>query len=324
MKKFLLITFILGFSLVMFAQETIYFPAFETINVHFKHQYVTSKLFKNYVDANGNYKIILADNLSKEVEYSESFEETKSNALRHKTSYFILSDMSAIGNLLIVNMKMYNTASGEMIWSDALKADELEDLDPVIHLLANALGSEEPAVKAGDIYSVTQYESKELNKRRASESWGITIGGGAILGSDIKNAGISGFGLVKSFDSGDFILDIKAEIHFGERGTNTRRIGMNILKPVSKNDMSLFYGGGIYYGGMSYEKPNLDNEDNPYWYGYDDEINNSGLEIEGNFGVILNRLSSIQLRATVSPMLALYKMDDNITGAIRFGITANF
>jgi len=247
----------------------------------------------------------------------------KANALKHHSSYYLIADMSAIGNLLIVNMKMFNTSSGNMVWSDALKADALEDLDPVIRLLANALGSETPAVDAGDIYSVTQYESKELNRREANKSWGLTIGGGAILASKVKDPALSGFGVVLSYDIRDLILDVKGEVYLGENNTNARRLGFNLLKPISDNDLSMFYGGGFFYGGMSYDRDKDWVYPNGQWNPYPD-YNNSGLEIEGNFGVIFNRLSSIQLRAMISPTIALYKIHDNAVGSIRFGVTATF
>ncbi len=327
MRKFLLIILLVGLTPLLLAQETVYFPSFETINVHHKHQYVTSKLFKNYVDANGKYQIILPSELKHQNEinqsYNETNTETRANALNHQAAYYIIADMSAIGNLLIVNMTMYNASSGKMVWSDALKADELEDLDPVIRLLANALGSETPAGDSGDIYSVTQYNSKELNRREANESWGMTIGGGALLGSGIKDPALSGFGIVLSYDVRDLILDLKAELYFGENNTNARRLGINLLKPLSDKDFSMFYGGGFYYGGISYDKDKV-NTNTTHWDTYGSPYTNSGIELEGNFGVLLNRLSSIQLRAMISPTIALYKIDNKAVGSIRFGVTATF
>lgn len=322
MRKLLLITLLIAFSGILFAQESVYFAAFETINVNYKHQYVTSKLFKNYVDTHGKYTITLPTSLnsSQSEAYLETLSETKSNALKYKTTYYIVADMSAIGNLLIVNMKMYNTVSGQLVWSDALKANQLEDLDPVVQLFAKALGTEESAVNAGDIYSVTQYDSKELNKRQATESWAFSVGGGAILASEAKDPGIAGFGIMKSYDIRDLILDIKAELYFGEE-TGAQRIGLNLLKPLSDKDFSLFYGGGMYYGGMYY----LSESDQYSYHGYYDSQNsNSGLELEGNFGVIFNRLSSVQLRATVTPVFGFYKINDKAVGSIRFGVTATF
>lgn len=327
MKKLFSILLLIGISQALFSQEKVYFPAYEIINVHVQHQYVTSKLFKNYVDANGQYEIVLPENLknlsNNSMVYSETKEETREKALELKTSYFIMADMSAIGDLLIVNMKMYNTSSNQLIWSDALKANQLEDLDKVIRLFANALGTEELAVESGDIYSVTQYDSEELNKRQATLSWGVTFGGGAILAKDTRNASMSGFGIMKSYDIRNLILDIKTEFYFGE-ATNATRLGMNLLVPLTKNNTSLFYGGGIYYGGMSYEyKHKIENTS--HWNSsIYREVHNSGIELEGNFGIIFNRLASLQLRATVTPVIATYKINGNAAGAIRFGLTATF
>lgn len=322
MKRILLYTVALVFGLAAFAQESIYFPGFETINVHDKYQFVTSKLLQNYVEDNGKYTILLSDKLNNDVGYSESPEETRKNALLHKASYYLIGDMSAIGNLLIVNVKMYNTASSELVWSDALKADELEDLDPVMKLLAKAIGTEEAAVDAGDIYSVTEYDSNELNKRQATESWGITIGGGSLLSSDAGSKGVSGFGVLKSYDGREFILDVKGEMYFGDEW-NARRIGINLLRPINRNNQALFYGAGFFYGGMTIEEENryISNGNTVVDI---DTYSDSGLELEANFGIILNRLSTIQVRAMISPMIAFYEVGGNTAGALRFGIIANF
>lgn len=324
MKKFLVLL-VLGCSQLLFAQETVYFPAFETINVNHKHQYVTSKLFKNYVDAKGEYTIILPEGLNQHSDqaYTESLEETKAKALMNKASYYLLSDMSAIGDLLIINMRMYNASSGQMVWSDALKADELEDLDPVIQLFANAIGTDQPAVNAGDIYSVTQYDSRELNRREANKSWGFSIGGGSILSERADEGGVSGFGILLSYDVRDLILDVKGELSWG-KSANAQRIGLNLLKPINNKNLTLFYGGGIYYGGMTYDaEPRYETHPH-YGYTYWEEHRGSGIELEGNFGVIFNRLSSMQLRATITPIIATYTIEDNAVGAIRLGVTATF
>lgn len=323
MRFSILVTFIIGLSQFIFAQESIYFPSFETINVNTKHQYVASKLFKNYVFSNGKYNIILPSTLENNVFYKETIEETKHNALIQNTSYYMIADMSAIGNLLIINMKMYNTASSQLVWSDALKANELEDLDPVLKLLAKAIGTDENAVKSGDIYSVTHYDSKELNKRQASQSWGLSIGGGSLLASDASELGLTGFGILKSYDIRNLILDIKFEI-YGSDGNNSTRIGMNVLKPMNDNNTSLFYGGGIYFGGIGYDQKYITVGYNGLPYKTTRRLSQTGLELEGSFGVILNRLSAIQLRATVTPIIALYKIDNKAIGALRFGITATF
>ncbi len=322
MKKILLTLFTCGMIIFSFAQESVYFPGFETINVNTKYQYVTSTLFKTYVKASGTYQIILPNDFPKTGGYIETKEETKQNALRHKASYYILSDMSSIGNLLIVNMDMHNSSSGEIVWSESLKADELEDLDPVIQLLANALGSDEPAVEAGNIYSVTQYDSNELKKREATNTTGVYVGGQVLLVSDIKDNMLSGFGITKTYDTRNFILDIKAEFYFSET-SNSSRLGMNILKPLTDENKTLLIGGGLFYGGTSIQK-NIDVDYDQFILIEEKEFSNSGLEIEGNFGILINRLSNVQLRAMISPCVALYDLDGKTISSIRLGITANF
>ncbi len=314
MKNFTLCILFIATVCNSLAQELVYFPGFETINVHQKYQYVTSNLFRTYVNADTTYQVILPEKLVSNTVYTESLDQTKANAQKNNCTYYILADMSAIGNLLIVNMKMYETNGGEKIWSDMMKADELEDLDLVIQLLANAIVSKEAALQSGDIYTVTQHESNELKKRNATNSTGITLGGGTSFASSIKHKGMSGFAISNSFDSRDFILDLMVRFYFGDDIT-TSGIGMNILVPFTENDRSLFAGAGMIYSGTTLDIE-IDEETI--------ELDNSGLELEGHFGVILNRLSSVQLRATVSPTITLYEVNNEVISGLRFSLTANF
>lgn len=319
MKRILTLSIFLTTVIILSAQEKVYFSSFETINVNKKYQLVCSKLFANYTRDHGKYEIVLPQNLTQNISYSESFEETRQEAKRLELSYFITSDMSAIGNLLIVNMRMYETETGREIWSDAVKANNLEDLDPTIRLLAESLGSDTPAAEKSNIYNITSLESKQLKKKTASDSWGMTLGGGGIFSSDIDQYGVSGFGILRSFDMREFILDLKGEIYLGSNNLNSTRIGMNILKPVNQSDQSMFYGGGLFYGSTNYDRT-VRTETTSFIQG----INNSGLELEANIGLILNRTSSIQLRAMASPFINFYQIDDNTIGGIRLGIIANF
>lgn len=319
MKRILTSLLFLTTIILLSAQEKVYFPSFETINVNEKYQFVCSKLFVNYTKDHGKYEIVLPKNLSQTNLHSETFEVTKQEAKRLKLDYFITSDMSAIGNLLIVNMRMYETSTGEEVWSDAIRANNLEDLDPTIRILAESLGSDTPAAEKSNIYNVTSLDAKQLKKKTASDSWGMTLGGGGIFSSDIDNPGVSGFGILRSFDMRDFILDIKGELYFGRKNLNSARVGMNILKPVNQSDFSLFYGGGLFYGTTNYIR---EVRTQTSWF--DETVNNSGLELEGNIGVIVNRTSSIQLRAMASPFINFYQIDNNTIGGIRLGLIANF
>ena len=230
--------------------------------------------------------------------------------------------MTAIGNLLIINMKMYRTATGELIWSDALKLDTIEDLDTVLRLFAKSIGSKEPASKNADIYSVTTYESKELNRREANSGWGASIIGGLMYGGGFYSN--AGFGFLYSADNRKLIFDIKAEFLFSKSANNIR-VGGNIIKPLNNKDSSPFIGCGIAYG---FTRIN-DNKNDLYSY----PKYGSGLEIEGCFGYIFNRASSSTIRIGAYPFINSYGVKNyssyspsnssNVLG-IRFGFTIIF
>ena len=176
-KSFLLLTLIFALFTTTLAQEKIYFPFFELINVHQEYQYSTSKLLKTYTDNAGKYQILLPARPSEGNQYVESYTQTWENARNIGARYFMTGEMNALQEVMIVSVSLYNTADGQLIWSDLLKAATLDDLDPILILLSKSIGTKYKASELEDIYSVSEYDSNELKKKEANTSFGIFLGG---------------------------------------------------------------------------------------------------------------------------------------------------
>ena len=316
--------FILLVCTCAFSQKSIYFPSFEAINVDKSNVYVAALLFKNYTNKNPKYKLVLPENFNKNTFYDHTLaNKTQEIAKEKQTDYYILSDMMAVGDLLTIHMKMYETSSGRMVWADAMKLDALEDLEIVMRLFAEHIGSKTPATGERDIFSITGYENRELNKKGTNRSYGIYLIGGI---TDIDRSHLNfGAGALMSFDTRNLIIDLKFEFFesddddlWGVKG------GVNIIKPLTQKAKTSFIGFGAVYGYTSVETKKNNRGDSVYYYSYRDRDRNGGIEIEGCFGYLINRTSKVSFRAAAYPFLGFYRVENSSSKGIRFGFIVTF
>lgn len=315
MKKSLFIILICIFSFKLsFSQEKVYMPLVEVLNIHTDYQYTISKLFKTYVDNNGKYEILLPYK-SDTVYFKETFEQSKLKAAALNTPYFVIGELNRIGETVVVVFSMYKTSDGTKIWSDLLKAQSPEDLDPIIYKLAKNIGTENKAGNDGDIYNVTEYDSKELNKINANLNFGISVGGTfPFVNADDKSG--AGFGLMASYDVRDMIFDIGANAYFSS--VDIYYMSLKLSYPFSDKRHSPYLGGGLGFGGMNSKKEYEYEVKEKDWLTGDTTINTytetgtkrgSGLMLFAGGGYIINRNSNVQLRVGGDVFFSLYDVN---------------
>ena len=208
--------------------------------------------------------------------------------------------MNALNEVLIISMTMYNTADSNKIWSDVLKARTPDDLDPILQRFANNIGTDQKASKDGDIYSVTNYDSKELTKVDASANYGVSISGSYSFVEKVDNSTSAGFGLLASYDLRDVILDIQGDFLFGDIQIYDVRISG--LYPFKNSKNTPFVGGSIAWGGTTLKYK-------PSGSYYNDRFSDGGLAMFVNGGYIFNRNSNVNFRLAGSFIFPLYKTE---------------
>lgn len=323
MRKTLFFFLSLAFSLISFASKPIYFSSFDIQNLNVENQYIASNLFKDYVEVVDRYTILLSDNLSSGTLHSEDIQQARGNAKKFNTPYFIVSDIHALGNVLIVNMKMFDTASGNMVWFKNIRQNGLKNLNRAIEILANGLNMEDP----------DSYGDNLVDKRNNGVvKWGVTTGGGYISASKVDNSRVHGIGILRSVYLNKYIVDIKAESYSNTSKTFNSKIGLNVLKSISPNRTSFVYGAGVYYGTFQYQSSEryiIERQGGMGFFSSGSNVyaplyRNSGFEIEGNIGFILKQKSTVQLRAMLTPSLTLYKVNGGNPNIMKLGLIASF
>lgn len=293
------------------AQEKVYFPLFELLNVHPDYQYSTSKLLKTYVDSNGRYEMVLpskTDSLSG----METLDEIQNKARLLNANYFLIGEMNALKDIMIITISLYKTADGQKVWTDILKARTVDDLDPILQLIAKSLGTTMKASEAEDIYSVSQYNSPALNKRNANTSFGVFIGGTYTFYPHVQNNFSSGLGLKLSYDTRNLIFDINGELYFSV--IDIYNLNLNVLYPFSKGAQTPFLGGGLGFGGHS-----IDTNSSEFM-----TSSNGGLLLYAHGGYLFNRTSTVQVRGGITAYTATYQIDDHVPYGVGCNLTFTF
>jgi len=302
LKGILLIALCLN-SIMAMAQEKIYMPFFRVDNIHPDYRFTTAKIFKMYVNANQKYELVLPVRVDSTYT-EESIQQIQQNAKNIQAKYFIIGEMNALNNTLILSVSMYNTEDSKKVWSDLAKANTPDDLDPLLQKMANNIGSQQKASQDGDIYNVTSYDSKELNKIEATYQFGVSISGATCLIKDVKNISPAGFGAFISYDIRDVILDIQGDMLFGD--INIYYGKLSGLYPFKKSKNTPFAGGSIGYGGSSIVFKSSDTSG----MFSNERVSGSGLMLFVNGGYILGRNANVNMRITGSFIAPLFRVKD--------------
>ena len=308
MKKIILL-FVIALAVDMInpsrssATEKIYMPFFELINVHSDYQYSTARLFKNYVDEDKRYTLIIPQKPDSMVS-QPSAEKIRETAKSLNCEYYMIGDMNRIGEIVIISVNIYKTDNGETIWNDRLKAANPEDIDPILQKLARNIGTKQKATNDGDIYSVTSQQSQNLKQVRSNNAFGVSIGGVYMMSKPYtSDAFAGGGGAFWTYDVREMIYDINTQIYF-MGGPSLGQISINAYKPFYSESNSPFIGGGLGVGYAYYTPPNTSVYSN---YSY----SGSGLMLFIGGGYIIGRSSNVGLRIRANYMISTFNITSN-------------
>lgn len=315
-QKCLILAIFVFASFQIFAQEKVFMPFFEVINMHQDYQYSSSKLFKTYVQKYNKYQIILPDRFDS-LAATEPFDVVKQKASDLNCPYFIQGELNRTGEIVVITISMYKTKDGKLEWQSLLKAKSPDDIDPIMEKMAENLGTSTPI--RDDIYSVTNYDAQELNKKDANRSFGITIGGGYTFINDIDKNFPAGFGIMGSYDTRNVIFNLKGELYFSD--VNIYFFSIDALYPFSQRNNSPFVSGGMGYGGIRIEKESLDYSGS---FNNTESYSDSGLFLFGGLGYLLNRNSDVSLRFSGNFYVPSFKLQNQFPVGVLFSTSLLF
>jgi hypothetical protein len=301
----------IGFSSFAQSNKTVYLAWFETNNLKKDFQFITPKLLKGYLNQGSRFEAV-TPNYGDSVSGSWlEISEIQNHAKEKNAAFFILGTLTRLGETVIVDINLNETSTGKRIWSDKLRANGPDDLDPIMQRVALAIGTENTSTKEGDIYNVSTYESKELKKQQATYSFGTAIG--SMIGFRKNSELMAGGSFVGSYDNRNLILDFRGSYYGIGSKSEYYCFGLEVIKPLKKDANTAFLTGGLQIASYDFWAPYYDTK---YNYNTASTTNYSGLVFNVGGGYLVGRTSSAQLRFSGDLLIgALNKYNGPFTGA---------
>jgi hypothetical protein len=299
------------------AQEKVYMPYFEVINMHKDYSLSASRLFKLYAEQADKYQIVLPEKFDTLAPVA-GFEKVKATAATLQAPCFCTGEINRLGEMAVVVISLYKTQDGTKIWTGTLKALQPEDLDPVMNRLASGMNNKTKVGDTEDIYNVTNYDGQELNKITANGYFGAEIGGALILLSDVGSNLPAGFGILLTRDVRTIIVDLKGEFYFGD--IDFYGVSISLEYPLINKRNTPFISGGLGYSGVSVTTDHVD----AWGYHFNDEQNNAGLTFYFGGGYLFNRNSDVNIRINPSFFFSGYKICNQYPAGLLINIAMLF
>jgi len=299
-----------------FSQEKVYMPFFELINIHSDYQYSTAKLLKGYMDEEKRYTLVLPQRSDSMVP-QPPVEDIRAKAGSLGCPYYVVGELNRMGETVIISISMYKTDDGSKIWSDKLKANTPDDIDPILQKVARNIGTSEKAARDGDIYSVTSYQSQQLKQIQSINSFGLSVGGALFLSKPFTDDPFSaGFGAFWYYDAREILYEINAETYFVSTSGLVQG-SLNAYRPIFAENNTPFFGGGLGITHM-WLSDIPGTPDTIYKTSY----TGSGLVLLLGGGYIIGRSSTVGIRAHLRYFIATFKMN-NPEKSLPHGILLN-
>ena len=300
------------------AQEKVYIPWFEVMGMHPDYQLSLTRLFRSYVESGERYTVVLPEVPENPVSLP-GMEEIKALAQENGAAWFFTGELNRLSERVICTFSLYETATGNKVWSDLMRAAHPDDLDPILKRVAESMGTTQKASKVNDIYSVTDFDSRSLNQMRAQYLYGVSVGGAYPFLRDVESLFGAGFGVMASYDSRNLILDIKGEAYFSD--VDFYFLSLDALYPLTDRNHTPFVLGGLGIGGMDVY---FENEPiQGIYYNYDPH-HSGGLLLFLGGGYIINRHSEVNLRLGARTFLPVFRVDGQYAPGVLFNATILF
>ena len=313
MKKIILSLAIFGFfCLGAMAQEKVYMPYFEVINMHKDYQKTATRLLKMYFDAGTKMSVVVPANDS--TYFKETKEQSLAKAKSLNINHVLIGELNRVGETVIVSVALYKTESGDKEWSAIQKAQNPDDLDPIMQKLAASIADRSTLTESDNIYNVTDYNSKQLNKMNATTYFGLEIGGGPVnIGNTTKFP--AGFSAIYSGDLRTLLFDIKGSLYFSD--IHIAALSVNVNYPLYSKTATPYFGGGLGFG-----TTDLDMNSSPLTP--NENYSGNGLILYANAGYIFTRTSNINLRLNGSFFVSTYQVNHSLPIGFTLGLAVLF
>jgi hypothetical protein len=212
----------------------------------------------------------------------------------------IVLRLTHFGNSARIRLTAYSAGSAQVVyWDSILIAGGPDEMDTAIQRLVHGMQVGKPVRESAELDTVTDRETRMLNRREANKSFGVHLF--TLLPTNSAGSSFTAVpagGIFWLYDARSWMADIAVDIG-GHSGTTLVDASIGGYYPFLREDFTPYVGGVVRWADM-----NLGGQ------------GASGLTFQPTAGVLLGRLSSVQMRGEVGYFFNTFAEEDP-TGTFR-------
>jgi hypothetical protein len=273
--------------------ETVAIMPVSGTNVHVSYCQIAQDVLKDHLLATGKQAVLISGPAGgPEVAPTQAIAAARGVG----ADLALLAHITHLQSMFRVRVTVLGVADGRTVHTDVLGSNGGPDqLDPVLLRLAQAFARGERASDNAEIDTVTTKESEPYLKKTATHTVGLRVGGilpfNRAAGDPRPGAGLGLYWLYDARDyMGELFLDAIPGQHTQEDKTSAVAVGIGLYRPFSRKDWAPYAGGGLALAATQFGGEGA-----------------SGLRLHGAFGVLVGRLSTVQIRGELGYFVNAYQ-----------------
>jgi hypothetical protein len=290
MRTSLFLVFLLVAPAARAADAVVLLPA-TGANVPEAELAAATDLLRGDLEATGRYHVVLGTTPGGNVAEPAPAEAAE-EARRADAALAVTLRISRLGSASTARLAAYRP-DGTTWYADQLGAANPDDLDPVLLRLARGLAEARPAAQNADVDTVTEREARPPRRLETTHVRGLRLDVSWLYDHPEDVGHVSGLGFFWLYDARSFLAEVSADAQFGG-GDVLLDTGLGVYLPFTRGNVAPYAGGGLGWAIIH------------RWHRTD-----AGLEAKAAAGLLVGRLSRVQLRGEVGFRRTLFELRVN-------------
>jgi hypothetical protein len=294
MQRLTLILALLLFPALAHAEKVAVLPA-SGVNVHEGFLQAAQSLTRDHLEEAG-FQVIALEGPAATQEIPGGY--AVSQAKPYGVRFAVVIHITRLASSAKVKLTAYDVVANTVSYRGQLTAGSPDDLDSVIARLTKGMATGQAPEDTAEIDTVTEKESDAYLKKKATSVFGLRLGASAPLHSpDGSPNALPGFGVFWLYDVRTFLADVSLDFHTKD-GDGDFNVSLGAYYPFSRENTTPYLGGGMRYGTSEYGGNG-----------------GSGISAYAAVGVLIGRLSTVQLRGELALFQNLFEENQDAGSA---------
>jgi hypothetical protein len=240
------------------------------------------ELLKDHLLRTGAYNLVEPPPSNEPLNVEPTPAQAAAAAVALGAAEAVVVRLTHIGSSARVRLTVYAAGTGQVVYWDSIAVTGGPDeLDTVFQRLAHAMETGKPVRESAEIDTVTDKEMQNLGRRQANKTFGVHLLALFPLNTVGEFKPLPGGGLFWLYDARSWMADFAFDIGGGS-GQSLYSAAIGGYYPVLREDFTPYFGGLVRWAYMNFGGNGA-----------------GGLSLQPTAGILLGRLSTVQLRADV-------------------------